>query len=48
MLIDLDLVCSHLNSLVPRFNKVAKEQLIDNLRSRADTRGDCGGHVEGV
>ena len=27
---------SHLNSLVPVFNKVAKEHLIDNLRSRAD------------
>ena len=28
--------CSHLNSLVPQINKVAKEHLIDNLRSRAD------------
>ena len=27
---------SHLNSLVPVFNKVTKEHLIDNLRSRAD------------
>ena len=27
---------SHLNSLVPVLNKVAKEHLIDNLRSRAD------------
>ena len=36
VLIDLDLVYSHLNSLVPQFNKVAKEQLIDNLGSRAD------------
>ena len=29
-------MCSHLNSLVPQFNKVAKEHFIDNLRSRAD------------
>ena len=28
--------CSHLNSLVPAFNKVAREHFIDNLRSRAD------------
>ena len=28
--------CSHLNSLVPVFNKVAREHFIDNLRSRAD------------
>ena len=27
---------SHLNSLVPVLNKVAREHLIDNLRSRAD------------
>ena len=27
---------SHLNSLVPVFNKVAREHFIDNLRSRAD------------
>ena len=32
----LMLHCSHLNSLVPKFNKVAKEHFIDNLRSRAD------------
>ena len=29
-------MCSHLNSLVPQFNKVGKEHFIDNLRSRAD------------
>ena len=28
--------CSYLNSLVPVFNKVAREHFIDNLRSRAD------------
>ena len=28
--------CSHLNSLVPVFNKVAREHFIDDLRSRAD------------
>ena len=28
--------CSYLNSLVPMFNKVTREHLIDNLRSRAD------------
>ena len=27
---------SHLNSLVPVFNKVAREHFIDDLRSRAD------------
>ena len=28
--------CSHLTSLVPQINKVAREHFIDNLRSRAD------------
>ena len=28
--------CSHLNSLVPVFNTVAREHFIDDLRSRAD------------
>ena len=28
--------CSHLNSLVPQLNKVAREHFIENLRSRAD------------
>ena len=27
---------SHLNSLVPQFNKVAREHFIDKLRTKAD------------
>ena len=29
-------IVSHLDTLVPQFNKVAREFLIDNLRERAD------------